>query len=786
MEFQDVDFHLAYLFSNQPELAERFLGFVRDELKAKDTDLQTYHKVISLMEDMAEQLSEIVPPMEVWCTLVETAEEEYMPGGPPISPITDSFFCLWTVSDLALGLANETLGGAVLTMLEESKLGKKAEKVATIVRNIAHSSPRVYEVVSSGPELVLEDVLNGRRFDCRTDSGYEGKPKELWLVRLLPGLKKGSSFLTITSPYVLTGANREEWVESLHAVASTDEQASLDEFLKIGDSRFCWLEFIHQAYAGTRGTAIVLRGLLHLPESRPHSDGRDLAPMHIERLSRGEEYELSFTQGQRKLIAKMLPEYAPRLSPKKTGRMDVTFNLQEIQVLHSMAEHRLATTSGADLRVARDLWDFLSEVIAGLTPIRLDLDEVEPIWSEKSEDVLFRFRLLEAPENVVRYVKVPLHYTLHDLHQVLQTVFGWENSHLHTFDIGEDAYSDPLFRMEDCAPESEIDIEEAFESTSKGLYSYDFGDSWKVSLEILRGYEWGDDLPLLVAGKGPNPVEDCGGIPGFESLLDLLRNPKKKDPDRLRDFVPPDYDPWGFSLEATQVTLDSQFLDSSEPRQKELFDKRYQQPEADFPLSFHHLSQRSLERFIKAAHSFYLQAPWLELTDTQPFLIEGLTPHPLVVIIMGNAGIHYGLSVFEDPESALAMLAGEVDPRTLRNFFFLDFLEGWKAKLLQKEIQERGLTALTDIAPYALTPTVSVEERSFRLVTDVIDLLSQYNLSGPDRQSFGGVSVSWPIAHQALQELQPFSTRPKEKLGRNDPCWCGSGNKYKRCHQGRD
>ncbi|HSI80180.1 MAG TPA: SEC-C metal-binding domain-containing protein, partial [Solirubrobacterales bacterium] len=22
----------------------------------------------------------------------------------------------------------------------------------------------------------------------------------------------------------------------------------------------------------------------------------------------------------------------------------------------------------------------------------------------------------------------------------------------------------------------------------------------------------------------------------------------------------------------------------------------------------------------------------------------------------------------------------------------------------------------------------------------------------------------------------------KEKLGRNDPCWCGSGKKYKKCH----
>ena len=24
----------------------------------------------------------------------------------------------------------------------------------------------------------------------------------------------------------------------------------------------------------------------------------------------------------------------------------------------------------------------------------------------------------------------------------------------------------------------------------------------------------------------------------------------------------------------------------------------------------------------------------------------------------------------------------------------------------------------------------------------------------------------------------------KERVGRNDPCWCGSGKKYKKCHGG--
>jgi uncharacterized protein YecA (UPF0149 family) len=26
------------------------------------------------------------------------------------------------------------------------------------------------------------------------------------------------------------------------------------------------------------------------------------------------------------------------------------------------------------------------------------------------------------------------------------------------------------------------------------------------------------------------------------------------------------------------------------------------------------------------------------------------------------------------------------------------------------------------------------------------------------------------------------TTRSGPKIGRNDPCWCGSGKKYKKCH----
>jgi len=28
--------------------------------------------------------------------------------------------------------------------------------------------------------------------------------------------------------------------------------------------------------------------------------------------------------------------------------------------------------------------------------------------------------------------------------------------------------------------------------------------------------------------------------------------------------------------------------------------------------------------------------------------------------------------------------------------------------------------------------------------------------------------------------------KQRKKIGRNDPCWCGSGKKFKKCHYGRE
>jgi preprotein translocase subunit SecA len=57
--------------------------------------------------------------------------------------------------------------------------------------------------------------------------------------------------------------------------------------------------------------------------------------------------------------------------------------------------------------------------------------------------------------------------------------------------------------------------------------------------------------------------------------------------------------------------------------------------------------------------------------------------------------------------------------------------------------------------------------------------------SGPaDLDGANGAGAK-PKAHQRSAAAVGAAAAPAEanaKIGRNDPCWCGSGKKYKRCH----
>lgn len=92
-------------------------------------------------------------------------------------------------------------------------------------------------------------------------------------------------------------------------------------------------------------------------------------------------------------------------------------------------------------------------------------------------------------------------------------------------------------------------------------YEYDFGDSWEhdIVLEKLVESDLNIKLPICIEGENACPPEDCGGVGGYESLLEIVNDPKHEDYQEMRDWLgisgKKKYDPTKFDLEKVNKQL---------------------------------------------------------------------------------------------------------------------------------------------------------------------------------------------------------------------------------------
>lgn len=117
---------------------------------------------------------------------------------------------------------------------------------------------------------------------------------------------------------------------------------------------------------------------------------------------------------------------------------------------------------------------------------------------------------------VWRRVVIPDKITFFELHQIIQTVFQWEDVHLHDFripsddivinDEGEDGWSYNY-------GEFDTTIDYFFENYKWIRYTYDFGDDWRHRINIEKyDPEYKERCSKLLKYKGDNFMEDSGGI----------------------------------------------------------------------------------------------------------------------------------------------------------------------------------------------------------------------------------------------------------------------------------
>ena len=164
---------------------------------------------------------------------------------------------------------------------------------------------------------------------------------------------------------------------------------------------------------------------------------------------------------------------------------------------------------------------------------------------------------------VWRRFAVPYNIRLSKLHDVIQVVFGWTDSHLHAFVASDGTrYSRPDPYMDDFGDE-ELDenkaklIDLVTGEKHSFKYEYDYGDGWIHTVKVTKTYAplKGVKYPVCLAGKRACPPEDIGGIWGYDNLCKALKDPDNPEYEEIFEWIDDDFDSERFDIDEVNKLL---------------------------------------------------------------------------------------------------------------------------------------------------------------------------------------------------------------------------------------
>lgn len=249
------------------------------------------------------------PQFDRLSRLYAQIEEEFVPGGPPMSPVYDSYASQHILAEVPHGPANET-PYSVLARLTSADPAR--ERLSRLARALADSYMDLYRVTRAEDlSADLERVRGGEALSVRTTGPFL-RTGDRVLARVLPF--EGHYFIA-DSPYLLA-ATEEQWLAYLERVCrresaaphpdvsggaksaatrpklSPKQQARLRQqkkaaahgstpealvvrHLKFGSSDRYWLDYIMNGYTGERRGIVRLAGVPDTPDTLPHHPNYD-------------------------------------------------------------------------------------------------------------------------------------------------------------------------------------------------------------------------------------------------------------------------------------------------------------------------------------------------------------------------------------------------------------------------------------------------------------------------------------------------------------------------------
>ena len=228
-----------------------------------------------------------MPELQRFSERLVDLEDDYMPGYPPMSPITDSFYAMWTLCDLRITSGTETLAELFINLGDLFSLDAS---YLELLNKLVGSRMGVYEHCGfKGKMIMLRELVSNKEILFVGNSGYPGKKGELWYVRTAPPPIESIPYWTgMGTPYVLRFPEKNEWLKFFerNSIRSSEVgyERRLESFLKFGPSSRYWSEFIFEGYSAYNDGAVFLWGLPDVAESRPHSDSFD-PDWHLSKIS---------------------------------------------------------------------------------------------------------------------------------------------------------------------------------------------------------------------------------------------------------------------------------------------------------------------------------------------------------------------------------------------------------------------------------------------------------------------------------------------------------------------
>ncbi len=165
-------------------------GGVKDIKMLIKDGLDPIHAVYVYIQQISSHFAEgasQLPEMKLYAKLAGDAEEEYMPSGPPMSPLTVSFFTCWAFYDLRFGKDGDTIGKC---QIDANDLFLMNPDQLDALHKLSESRMGIYEHVGATDGLVrLRELITGDEYSCLCTSAYHHHQDQAIFLAGIPDLK---------------------------------------------------------------------------------------------------------------------------------------------------------------------------------------------------------------------------------------------------------------------------------------------------------------------------------------------------------------------------------------------------------------------------------------------------------------------------------------------------------------------------------------------------------------------------------------------------------------------